>query len=108
MTLAVSVGQAWMSGDERVGAISDGAPSIDSRACWARVPYFRCCRDVLLTLATHGFFSPKWSPRIRAGWCRNVLVRSWPSGDFRGAVAKLDGEAVAISGGRDVPYHCLV
>ena len=32
-------------------------------------------RDVLLTLATHGFFSPKWSPRIRAEWCRNLAAR---------------------------------
>lgn len=32
-------------------------------------------RDVLLTLATHGFFSPKWSPRIRAEWTRNLSTR---------------------------------
>ncbi len=32
-------------------------------------------RDVLLTLATHGFFSPKWSPRIRAEWTRNLAAR---------------------------------
>jgi hypothetical protein len=32
-------------------------------------------RDVLLTLATHGFFSPKWSPAIRAEWTRNLAAR---------------------------------
>jgi predicted nucleic acid-binding protein len=32
-------------------------------------------RDVLLTLATHEFFSPKWSPRIRAEWTRNLTAR---------------------------------
>jgi hypothetical protein len=32
-------------------------------------------RDVLLTLATHGFFSPKWSPHIRAEWTRNLVAR---------------------------------
>jgi hypothetical protein len=25
-------------------------------------------RDVLLTLAAHEFFNPKWSPRIREEW----------------------------------------
>jgi PIN domain len=33
-------------------------------------------RDVLLTLATHEFFSPKWSPRIRTEWTRNLLART--------------------------------
>lgn len=32
-------------------------------------------RDVLLTLATREFFSPKWSPRIRTEWTRNLLAR---------------------------------
>lgn len=32
-------------------------------------------RDVLLTRATHGFFSSKWSPRIRAEWTRNLAAR---------------------------------
>lgn len=32
-------------------------------------------RDVLLTLAAHEFFSPKWSPQIRAEWTRNLLAR---------------------------------
>jgi hypothetical protein len=32
-------------------------------------------RDVLLTLATHGFFSPKWSPHIRVEWTRNLAAR---------------------------------
>jgi hypothetical protein len=32
-------------------------------------------RDVLLTLAAHEFFSPKWSPRIREEWTRNLIAR---------------------------------
>ncbi len=32
-------------------------------------------RDVLLTLAAHEFFNPKWSPQIRAEWTRNLLAR---------------------------------
>ena len=32
-------------------------------------------RDVLLTLATHEFFSPKWSPYIRTEWTRNLSAR---------------------------------
>jgi hypothetical protein len=32
-------------------------------------------RDVLLTLAAHEFFSPKWSPRIRDEWTRNLIAR---------------------------------
>jgi len=31
-------------------------------------------RDVLLTLAEHEFFNPKWSPRIREEWTRNLLL----------------------------------
>lgn len=32
-------------------------------------------RDILLTLATHRFFNPKWSPAIRAEWTRNLTAR---------------------------------
>lgn len=32
-------------------------------------------RDVLLTLAGHEFFNPKWSARIRAEWMRNLSQR---------------------------------
>jgi hypothetical protein len=32
-------------------------------------------RDVLLTLASHEFFNPKWSPGIRAEWMRNLSAR---------------------------------
>lgn len=32
-------------------------------------------RDVLLTLANHGFFSPKWSPKIREEWSKNLVLR---------------------------------
>jgi hypothetical protein len=44
-------------------------------------------RDVLLTLAAHEFFNPKWSPRIREEWMRNLLAR----------MTERDGEAVAQS-----------
>ena len=42
-------------------------------------------RDVLLTLADHEFFSPKWSPRINDEWARNLLAR----------MTERDGEVVA-------------
>jgi predicted nucleic acid-binding protein len=42
-------------------------------------------RDVLLTLADHEFFSPKWSPRINDEWTRNLLAR----------MTERDGEVVA-------------
>jgi predicted nucleic acid-binding protein len=42
-------------------------------------------RDVLLTLAAHEFFSPKWSPRIREEWTRNLVMR----------MADRDGEGIA-------------
>jgi hypothetical protein len=32
-------------------------------------------RDVLLTLAGHEFFNPKWSARIRTEWMRNLSER---------------------------------
>ena len=32
-------------------------------------------RDVLLTLAAHEFFSPKWSARIRDEWTRNLFAQ---------------------------------
>ena len=32
-------------------------------------------RDVLLTLAAHEFFSPKWSLKIRDEWTRNLAAR---------------------------------
>jgi hypothetical protein len=32
-------------------------------------------RDVLLTFASHEFFTPKWSPRIRDEWTRNLEER---------------------------------
>jgi hypothetical protein len=44
-------------------------------------------RDVLLTLAAHEFFSPKWSPRIREEWTRNLVAR----------MADRDGEEIATS-----------
>ena len=44
-------------------------------------------RDVLLTLAAHEFFSPKWSPRIREEWTRNLVAR----------MTDRDGEGIARS-----------
>src|SRR5437868_2059892 len=44
-------------------------------------------RDVLLTLAAHEFFSPKWSPRIRDEWTRNLVAR----------LTDRDGEGIARS-----------
>ena len=44
-------------------------------------------RDVLLTLAAHEFFSPKWSPRIREEWTRNLVAR----------MTDRDGEEIAKS-----------
>jgi hypothetical protein len=41
----------------------------------ARTMFPMLVRDVLLTLATHEFFSPKWSPRIREEWTRNLVAR---------------------------------
>jgi predicted nucleic acid-binding protein len=32
-------------------------------------------RDVLLTLAAHEFFNPKWSTRIKDEWTRNLIER---------------------------------
>jgi len=32
-------------------------------------------RDVLLTLAAHEFFSPKWFPKIRDEWTQNLGAR---------------------------------
>jgi predicted nucleic acid-binding protein len=32
-------------------------------------------RDALLTLADHELFNPKWSPRIRDEWTRNLIAR---------------------------------
>jgi len=44
-------------------------------------------RDVLLTLAAHEFFSPKWSPRVREEWMRNLIAR----------MTDRDGEDIARS-----------
>jgi hypothetical protein len=44
-------------------------------------------RDVLLTLAAHEFFSPKWSPQIRSEWTRNLSAR------LRGRFSEEDADA---------------
>jgi len=53
-------------------------------------------RDVLLTLAAHEFFSPKWSPRIREEWTRNLTVRmtARDGGDVAGTKAARIAAAV--------------
>jgi hypothetical protein len=47
----------------------------------------RLVRDVLLTLAAHGFFSPKWSARIRDRWTRSLVAQ--PSERVDDAVPRL-------------------
>src|SRR4051812_36246140 len=32
-------------------------------------------RDVLLTFASYEFFTPRWSPKIRNEWMRNLTAR---------------------------------
>ena len=49
-------------------------------------------RDVLLTLADHELFNPKWSPRIRDEWTRNLTARlrtRAPDADVSGQVARI-------------------
>jgi len=53
-------------------------------------------RDVLLTLATHGFFSPKWSPRIRAEWTRNLAARLRQRSTDADAQKRVDRIAAAM------------
>lgn len=53
-------------------------------------------RDVLLTLAAHEFFSPKWSPRIRDEWTRNLIARMSKRGDDAVARTKVERIAAAV------------
>lgn len=41
----------------------------------ACIMYPMLVRDVLLTLASHEFFNPKWSPTIRDEWTQNLSSR---------------------------------
>ena len=54
-------------------------------------------RDVLLTLATHGFFSPKWSPAIRAEWTRNLVARLRQRSTDADAQKRVDRTAAAMN-----------
>jgi hypothetical protein len=54
-------------------------------------------RDVLLTLAAHEFFSPKWSPRIRAEWTRNLLNRMRERSSADEAEARVQRIVAAMS-----------
>ena len=53
-------------------------------------------RDVLLTLAAHEFFSPKWSPRIRDEWTRNLIARMSKRDDEVIARTKVERIAAAV------------
>ncbi len=53
-------------------------------------------RDVLLTLAAHEFFSPKWSPRIRDEWTRNLLTRLRERSTDADAQKRVDRIAAAV------------
>jgi hypothetical protein len=54
-------------------------------------------RDVLLTLATHGFFSPKWSPGIRDEWTRNLAARMRERSIDADAQRRVDRVAAAMN-----------
>jgi hypothetical protein len=53
-------------------------------------------RDVLLTLAAHEFFSPKWSARIRQEWTRNLLARMRARSSNVGADKRVEHIAAAM------------
>ena len=54
-------------------------------------------RDVLLTLANHGFFSPKWSPRICEEWIRNLTSRMRERYPERDATAQIQRIAASMA-----------
>ncbi|WP_187638691.1 hypothetical protein [Paraburkholderia podalyriae] len=47
-------------------------------------------RDVLLTLADHGFYNPRWSDRIHAEWMTNLVSRLDERGTTGDAAARID------------------
>jgi predicted nucleic acid-binding protein len=53
-------------------------------------------RDGLLTLASHEFYSPKWSPRIREEWTRNLIARMSERDDEVVARSKVERIAAAV------------
>lgn len=54
-------------------------------------------RDVLLTLAAHEFFTPKWSPAIRDEWMRNLTSRLTAKDPTRDWSAQVNRIADAIA-----------
>ncbi|MDQ5908250.1 MAG: hypothetical protein QG599_341 [Pseudomonadota bacterium] len=54
-------------------------------------------RDVLLTLANHGFFSPKWSPKIQEEWSRNLALRIQENDPDRDVVAQIQRVADSMT-----------
>jgi predicted nucleic acid-binding protein len=53
-------------------------------------------RDVLLTLAGHEFFNPKWSARIRAEWMRNLSERLNEQSPDRDMLKRVERTATAM------------
>lgn len=69
-------------------------------------------RDVLLTLATHEFFSPKWSARICDEWTRtrNLLVQMQersPGGDAQKRVDRIVAAMTAAFPDADVDVELV-
>src|SRR5690242_12486485 len=54
-------------------------------------------RDVLLTLAAHEFFTPKWSPAIRDEWVRNLASRLNAKDPARDWTAQVERIANAVA-----------
>ncbi len=53
-------------------------------------------RDVLLTLAHHEFFNPKWSDRIHDEWTSNLIARRQAAGITEDARAQIEATRRAI------------
>ncbi len=66
-------------------------------------------RDVLLTLAAHEFFSPKWSARIRDEWTRNLLAQMQRSvyGDAQKRVDRIVAAITAAFPDADVDVELV-
>ena len=53
-------------------------------------------RDVLLTLADHGFYNPKWSDKIHAEWTSNLVLRLRASGAVDDPNVRIDAVRSAM------------
>lgn len=62
-------------------------------------------RDVLLTLADHELFNPRWSPRIRDEWTRNLTMRLMAKAPSPEVPAQVSRIAAAVD--RAFPDACL-